>query len=527
VSSFSGRKNAQQGMVLVAILAIALLVGSYFFFSSLNLAAVRVDRDRATNDVLARAKEALIAYAAADQNRPGELPCPDVNDDGKLVIGEDLVGSACASLTGRLPWITLGLPDLRDDAGERLWYSLSNDFHANGTVALNSDTAYRSLPTPNLSLTLTGTTPATNLVAIVFSPGTVLTRTDGIAQARGCTVGVNCDATLKCTTVPASNTPKCNPANFLDIAAGEDNADANRIFVSAPRSDSFNDRLMPIFSDDIMWLVERRAARELAQRLRDHYDAWQGSAVVAGTDKGFYPYAVPFGDPATAAVGTNGTTSGMLPLAATPLTWSNAPVECIGNGTATLDCGAPGCAPCTFSAQIDNVATRFVDPPAAANVQVLAGAGSATWTMNKAARRLEFSFAGPGPGPVQIRVIAPAASSWLGSSWLTGNNWHQNAYYALSSGYAIDYLGLKSCGPPPGQACVTISNTAAPTNNKEAAIVMTGRALGSAGQATRPLVPPAPVLAQFLEGANLGGGIVFESNAKTATFNDYPVAVRP
>ena len=323
--------------MLVAILAIVLLAGSYFFFSSLNLAAVRVDRDRATNDVLARAKEALIAYAAADQNRPGELPCPDVNDDGKLVIGEDLVGSACASLTGRLPWITLGLPDLRDDAGERLWYSLSNDFHANGTVALNSDTAYRSLPTPNLSLTLTGTTPATNLVAIVFSPGTVLTRTDGIAQARGCTVGVNCDATLKCTTVPASNTPKCNPANFLDIAAGEDNADANRIFVSAPRSDSFNDRLMPIFSDDIMWLVERRAARELAQRLRDHYDAWQGSAVVAGTDKGFYPYAVPFGDPATAAVGTNGTTSGMLPLAATPLTWSNAPVECIGNGTATCD----------------------------------------------------------------------------------------------------------------------------------------------------------------------------------------------
>jgi hypothetical protein len=523
-------------MVLVAILAIALLVGSYFFFSSLNLAAVRVDRDRATNDVLARAKEALIAYAAADQNRPGELPCPDVNDDGKLVIGEDLVGSACASLTGRLPWITLGLPDLRDDAGERLWYSLSNDFHANGTVALNSDTAYRSLPTPNLSLTLTGTTPATNLVAIVFSPGTVLTRTDGIAQARGCTVGVDCDAARKCTTAPASNTPKCNPANFLDIANGEDNADANRIFTSAPRSESFNDRLMPVFSDDIMWLVERRAARELAQRLREHYDAWQGSAVVAGTDKGFYPYAVPFGDPATAAVGTNGTTSGMLPLANTPLTWSNASLECTGNGTATLDCNGLvvcilGICALTFSGQIDNVATRFVDPPIAANVNVILGValgGAATWTMNKAARRLEFSYGGfLLAGNVHVQVSAPATSSWVNTSWLTANNWHQNAYYALSSGYAIDHFGPKSCGPPPGEACVTISNTAAPTDNKEAAIVMTGRALGSAGQATRPLVPPAPVLAQFLEGVNLGGGIVFQSNAKTATFNDYPVAVRP
>ena len=32
---------------------------------------------------------------------------------------------------------------------------------------------------------------------------------------------------------------------------------------------------MPIYSDDIMWLVERRAGREYAQHLRDHYDAWQ------------------------------------------------------------------------------------------------------------------------------------------------------------------------------------------------------------------------------------------------------------
>ena len=281
---------------------------------------------------------------------------------------------------------------------------------------------------------------------------------------------------------------------------------------------------MPVFSDDIMWLVERRAARELAQRLRDHYDAWQNDTFVVGTDKGFYPYAVPFGDPATVAVGTNGTTSGMLPLAATPLTWSNASAECTGNGTATLDCNGAACAPsCVFSAQIDNVATRFADPPTAANVQVLvAGAGSATWTLNKAARRLEFSYAATGG---QIRVSAPAASSWLGTSWLTDNNWHQNAYYALSPGFAIDAAGVKSCGGA-APACVTISNTAAPNDDKQAVVVMTGRALGSAGQATRPIAPAAAIT-QFLEGANSGGATPFESNARTATFNDYPVAVRP
>jgi hypothetical protein len=522
-------------MVLVAVLAVAILVGSYFLFTSLNLAAVRVDRDRGTNEALARAKAALIAYAAADTNRPGELPCPDVNDDGKLVIGEDIIGSACASLTGRLPWITLGLPDLRDDAGERLWYSLSNDFHANGSVALNSDTAYRP---GNVSLTLTGTTPAANLVAVVLSPGTALQRSDGISQARGCIVGTNCDAALKCTTAPASLTPKCNPANFLDLAAGEDNADANRIFVSAPRSESFNDRLMPVFSDEIMWLVERRAARELAEYLRAHYDSWQNSAVLSGTNNGFYPYAVPFGDPATAGVGINATSAGMVPLSNAPLTWSNASAECTGNGTATLDCtGLMACLPIlgcalTFSGQIDNIATRFVDPPAAANVQLigLSIAGSTTWTLNKAQRRLEFSYGSfLAVGVAHIQVSAPAASGWLGTSWLTANNWHQNAYYALSSAYAVNAPGAKFCGPPPASApCLTISNTAAPNDDKRAVITMTGRALGSAGQATRPLVPPAAVLPQFLEGANSGGGgMVFESNAKTATFNDYPVAVRP
>jgi len=522
----------QRGLMVVALLAIVLLIGSYFMLTSFNHAAVRVERNRATNEALAQAKAALIAYAAADANRPGELPCPDINDDGKLVIGEDIVGSACASLTGRLPWITLGLPDLRDDAGERLWYSLSNDFHANGAVPLNSDTAFRP---GNVSLSLTGTTPATNLVAVVFSPGTALQRSDGVSQARGCTVGADCDATLKCTAVPATNTPKCNPRNFLDIANGEDNADANRIFTAATRSETFNDSVMPVFSDDIMWLVERRAARELAQHLRDHYDAWQASAVVAGTEKGFYPYAVPFGDPSTAAVGTNGTLSGMLPLATTPLTWSNASLGCSGNGTATLDCNSlvvcifGVCIP-TFSAQIDNVATRFVDPPTAANVNVILGValgGSASWTMDKTNRRLNFSYGGfLVAGTAQIQVAAPATSSWVATSWLTDNNWHQNAYYALSQGYAIDTTGTKACGAGPLSPCVTIANTTAPTNDKQAVIVMTGRALGSAAQATRPLAAPA-ALAQLLEGGNAAGSSPFEANAKSATFNDYPVAVRP
>src|SRR5438105_6036861 len=251
--------RSARGVALLAVLSVLLIIGAYFALASLSLSSVQVTRERSTGESLQRAKEALIAYAVSDTTRPGELPCPDVNDDGKLALNQDYVGSACVSLIGRLPWITLGLPDLRDDTGERLWYALSNDFHANGTVPLNSDTAYRA---GNSSLNITGTQPGTNLVAIVFSPGPALVREGAAAaQQRGCIVGTNCDAAGKCTTAPASNTPKCNPANYLDVTGGQDNADADKIFIAAAKSDTFNDRLLPIYSDDIMWLVERRAGR--------------------------------------------------------------------------------------------------------------------------------------------------------------------------------------------------------------------------------------------------------------------------
>ncbi len=504
-------RSRQRGVVALVLVAVLLLGGAAFAFSSFNLTTVRVDRDRSTNEALARAKDALIAYAAADTARPGELPCPDVNDDGKLVIGQDIIGSACASLIGRLPWVTLGLPDLRDDAGERLWYTLSNDFHANGPVPLNSDTAYRAA---NVSLTMTGTSPATNLVAIVFSPGAVLTRTDGRVQTRGC--GAACD-----------------PRDFLDIASGEDNADANRTFVSAERSGTFNDRLMPVFSDDIMRLVEKRAARELAQHLRNHYNAWQNSTV-SGV-KGFYPFAVPWNDPSStpAQLGTDGTTAGLLPLSTAAPVWSNAtPVVCTGNGTPILECSSLVvclfgiCVPDIASARIDNVATRFIDPPQAANFQLLGLSlgGSASWTLNKAARRLEFNYSGIlVAGWLDFRVTAPPISSWV-TGWLGDNNWHQNAYYAFSPGYAID--GVDACGGA-APACFTVTNTGAANDDNHAVVVMTGRALPSAAQIARPVTPLPANFNQFFEATNAGVGTVFESNARTASFNDTPVGVKP
>jgi hypothetical protein len=514
---------------MLAIVALLLVGATYLLLGSLNAASLRVDRDAATREAMFKAKDALIAYAVSDINRPGELPCPDVNDDGKLIISEDLVGSACASLVGRLPWSTLGLPDLRDGNGERLWYALSNDFHANGAVPLNSDTAYRA---GSSSLSVTGTQPASNVVAIVFSAGAPLQRADGVSQVRGCTQGVNCDATSKCTTSPASLTPKCNPVNFLDVLGGVDNAALSTSFVSGADSASFNDRVLPVLSDDIMALVQKRAGRELAGHLRNHFDAWQSATTVSAT-KGFYPWAAPFADPTSAKPGQNSTLNGLLPLDSTAVVWESASSTlggCSGVGTTTIQCGGLfllGLG--SVTARVKNIATGFVDPPLLTAPQVqtagLVIGGTSAWTLNPGAQALDYSFSGTLLGIGSVTVQAPSASAWTASSWLVTNKWYQDAYYALSPGYAVN--GTGACGGA-GPQCVTVSNTAAPNNDKLAVVVMTGRALATASPAQNPR--PTVAIADYLEGANkavVPASLVFEHNLRSQSFNDQPIIVRP
>jgi hypothetical protein len=525
-------RTRQHGSALVLVLGVLALFAAYVAIGKLNSTTVRVARDRATLNSLSRAKEALIAYAASDVNRPGELPCPDVNDDGKIVFGEDMVGSACTSLVGRLPWVTLGLPDMRDDAGERLWYALSNDFHANGSVPLNNETAYRA---GNTSLTVLGEAAASNVVAVIFSPGTALVRADGLAQSRACTAG-NCDANGKCISTPASATPRCNAANYLDVSGGEDNADANGQFVAAASSQNFNDRLALVVADDIMALVQRRAGRQIAQHLRDQFDAWQATTNpnLVGA-KGFYPWAATFGDPSTAKAGVNNTLNGLVPFSA-PV-WASGsysllgiPTNCSGINTREITCagiinfGFP-----TITATI-NVGSGLIGPPVGTEVSYDSGiiiGAAPTWTLDSATQKLTFSMSGLALGlPTTIRIRVPApATDW--ATWLTDNNWQQNAYYALSQGYSI--AGNGACGAGPLPACVTVTNWAGTQNDKQAVVVMTGRAL----PLTTPAQPTTRVgagatVANFLEGGNQSATDgVFEHNLRTAQFNDDPVVVRP
>ena len=80
-------RRTQRGaaLLLSVLLVVVILSGSLFAQVNARLARPAEDPDR-TAQALMAAKEALIAYGLTGEDRPGELPCPDLdNDAGKSI----------------------------------------------------------------------------------------------------------------------------------------------------------------------------------------------------------------------------------------------------------------------------------------------------------------------------------------------------------------------------------------------------------------------------------------------------------
>jgi hypothetical protein len=246
--------------------------------------------------VLAKAKEALIAYAVSYAEThanavPGYLPCPDRGLGLASVEGSSSsCGSKNVSVIGRLPWRTLGLEALRDSAGECLWYALSGS-HKSGspTDMMNWDTTgqFRVLAADGTTL-LAGAQGHTRAIAVILAPGSV----QG-AQDR----------------TPALNAPTCggnyNPAAYLDSDAtsGTNNAQVSAsagaidTYIAGSKTSSVNDALVFITPDDIFNALQKRA--DFMNSLRDlalataRCLADYGKNNAAGADDKRLPWAAP------------------------------------------------------------------------------------------------------------------------------------------------------------------------------------------------------------------------------------------
>ena len=287
------RKPRQRGAALIILmLAIVLSLVTLVTFRS-ERKGPEQEAQRKTALALAQAKEALLGYAAQRPLRPGSFPCADINDDGLNMSPAD--ASCSANVVARLPWKQLGLPDIRDGNGERLWYAVSRDFRASLTTPLNS-TNDGQITIRNAAGTIINNpdaTPSTGVIAVIIAPGGVLTRQDtALTQNRSCTGGGGCNPELVCQT-PYQSVAKCNPVNYLDVKVGtEDNANyvsylppppafqANG-FINGPIKDAtgatiVNDRILTITRNELNSVVTFRMARALSLTA---YDGTMGSTV--------------------------------------------------------------------------------------------------------------------------------------------------------------------------------------------------------------------------------------------------------
>ncbi|MFW5431178.1 MAG: hypothetical protein ACKE5M_06605 [Methylophilaceae bacterium] len=266
--------HKQSGLALLMLVFLLALVAVGIFVNALDSSGVKNERDKKTTAALAEAKAALIGYAASRDltstscvsncARPGDLLCPDTDNDGDA---EGSCGNAVGSTgqtnrLGRLPWKTLGLPDLRDGDGERLWYAVSNNYKNNTRfLPLNSDTtATITLRDGNGSIIFDGTN--NGVVAVVIAPRAALVRQDLVLQVRN------------------GATNQTNAENYLDIALGEDNqnfVDSNTNgFIMGPVKDAsgnviLNDQIIAITSAEMNGAMESRVLAEVRGELNNYY----------------------------------------------------------------------------------------------------------------------------------------------------------------------------------------------------------------------------------------------------------------
>ena len=581
----------QRGFALIALLSLAALIAAFLIASALNLtsAGISNEREQRSMNALRQAKAALIAYAASEQwqlyktpstyFQPGALPCPDQDDDGDA----DCFGSNTASMIGRVPFKTLGIDDLRDASGERLWYALSHDFRKMqcsippsppiiGCTTINSDTLGQ--------LTVTGTAPASNVVAVLFAPGVALSTQNRPSDP----------------TDPAHN----SPSNYLE---GFD--PVNYVFTSnALPSDTFNDRVLVITQAELMAAVEPVVAARIQRDIKPYIQAWSDPI----TGWGAYPFAAPFaagGPPANPGraqaeyKGATGQTNGLLPITTDPnwARWQTSSISItqIPGGTGTganvppdpttihsIDCSASTTSQISclidytdfspsagdnrpaikLQATLLNAAVSFptafkfadasmtdkngdplsTDPafgnwsptsptfsPTTSNTALADGTGLVVFT-----GRLQNPANPPSGTGGRVTITVPVSfhpitnSTDPNSGWFIANQWYRQTYFAVSPGYVPG--GGNSCGPlPPAPPCLRVNNlpsSYATSNDKQAILVFAGRALNGTPR-------PSGLFANYLENANLSAAqgttpYVYEHRAGVPTsINDRVVVVSP
>jgi len=242
--------------------------------------------------VLVEAKRALLQYAynypvtSGGTGGPGRLPCTDTDNDGdsNTTFGD-------CDAVGRFPWAepALGLNDLRDADGQRLWYTVSSTFATNTSTIVNSDTSGTlTVRAPSGSVMYDGSNPDSlfnyGIAAVIIAPGAAIAR-NGVAQDRSISGGDN-----PFDTTPDTDPGIINSDRYLDLVFGtEDNATVTQGgavdgFVLGGNkyqsNENVNDQFILITAEEVTAMAERA----VLEAYRDAIDDYQGNVWASATN---------------------------------------------------------------------------------------------------------------------------------------------------------------------------------------------------------------------------------------------------
>ncbi|MDZ4098129.1 MAG: hypothetical protein U1E13_05440 [Methylophilaceae bacterium] len=266
-----------------------------FLIKNFSANSIKAEQDAKTMEALGNAKDGLIGWSASHPTWPGVMPFPDRGTDPAGYNGvSDCVNTGLdfPHLIGKLPLLSEspcispqnGVGNIyRDASGEVLWYAVSrNLIRTNGIATtpiinpaiLNVDPLK---PNPYDGTDTTGPYPwivvrdmngvvvSDRVAVVIISPGPPLT-----GQSR-------------------SNT--ATPFDFLDqvtIGAitysnhdydgvGDDGIGGEDFIIGDITSGTFNDRLVYITIDELMYALENRAANEISNALLTYQSANLGN----------------------------------------------------------------------------------------------------------------------------------------------------------------------------------------------------------------------------------------------------------
>lgn len=192
------RQQHNKGFVLIALVALLVIGGLYFFISNLSPEAIEARRQEKTEAALVQAREALIGYALQYREQQiatgdpaamyGHLPLPDLGESVNLngsLLNQPCTTEGCGKvnasgvagstvIVGRFPWKTVGTAPLRDGHAECLWYAISATHRAVSSTAVSMNWDTLAVPDVVIGSGLAAF-PAGNEherpIAVIFSAG--------------------------------------------------------------------------------------------------------------------------------------------------------------------------------------------------------------------------------------------------------------------------------------------------------------------------------------------------------------------